>query len=205
MRVRQVKGRIPPRANPAQFLTIPKRKTDSAPRMDPGRSQNPGGLQQDRNVDRVVGRSCAAVPRVEMCARDHDFILLVRAGNLRQQIRGAAAIKLSPKIGLDQDGNPVLYEPDDSVVMLRRQIECGRRWSRNDRGRGWRAHGQCAAFTRRGSNDAQHSFLLQELVQIGKSGQCLFETRRVLRRGSSRRGSRRWAGHLGRYRFRRRG
>ena len=50
------------------------------------RLQNPQRLHHDRRAGGVVGRAGAAVPGVEVRADHHDFIGLVGAGNVRDDV-----------------------------------------------------------------------------------------------------------------------
>ena len=82
------------RAEQAFLFAAPQRDADRAPRLDADGLQDAGGFHHDRAADRVVGGAGRGVPRIEVAAEHHDFVLLVAAGDLRDGVVGGLALRI---------------------------------------------------------------------------------------------------------------
>ena len=73
-----------------------------------------------RAADRVVGRAGRRVPRVEVAAEHHDFVLLVGAGNFRDRVvrRPPFRIHLVDDVELELDRRAVGEDARDAAVVL---------------------------------------------------------------------------------------
>ena len=108
------------RAEHALLLAAPQRDANGPPRRDADRLQNPRRLHHRRAANRVVGRAGRRVPRVEVAAEHHDFVLLVGAGNLRDRVVGGPPFRIHrvDDVELELDRRAVGEDARDAAVVF---------------------------------------------------------------------------------------
>ena len=191
------------------FLAAPERDADRATWLDADRLQNARRLHHRRAADRVVGRAGRRLPRIEVTAEHHHFVLLVAAGDFRDRVvrRPAFRIDLVDDVELEIDRGAVGQDARDAAVVLVAHDD--RRHDLVDVVGAVVERDDLAVFTSGVVDADQHALSLEELVNPGVDFRSRHGARRDRRRRHVRRvhRGRRWgcSGRTARAPVRRRG
>ncbi len=150
------------------FLAGPQRETHRAPHLRITRFQYAHRFHHHCGAGGVVGGAGAARPGIEMRAKHHDFIGLVRARNFRDDVERiqVVVVILVRDVDLQLHRNVFLKRAEDAPVVFDVHGDAREHWRVFRVARAPAHHGYCAAVVRRGFKPRHGALVGQKLHEL---------------------------------------